>query len=106
MLQIKQTDTFKNWFDAMRDRNGRTRIAQRLSRLRDGHFGDAKPVGQGVVELRIRAGPGYRVYLTKQGDTIVILLCGGDKGTQKRDIVKAKLLAKEVLNGQNNADGV
>lgn len=73
------------------------RIAIRIDRLAAGHAGDAKPVGEGVSELRIDHGPGYRVYFTQQGTVTVILLCGGDKSTQAKDIARAKALAKEQL---------
>ena len=75
---------------------GRARIAKRLDRLADGNFGDAKSVGDGVSELRFAFGPGYRVYYTVRGQVVVILLCGGDKHTQRRDIDRAVALAKEV----------
>lgn len=74
----------------------RTRIARRVNRLANGNFGDAKAVGGGVSELRFTVGPGYRVYFTKRGNLVVLLLCGGDKGSQSRDIEKAKAMAKEI----------
>lgn len=80
----------------MRDATGRARVAVRIDRLVDGNFGDHKSVGDGGSELRITFGPGYRVYYTTRGDVVVILLCGGDKGSQARDIAKAKEMAKEV----------
>lgn len=73
----------------------RLAIAKRIDRLAFGHAGDAKPVGHGVSELRIHAGPGYRAYFIRRGDTIVVLLCGGDKGSQARDIERAKTLAEQ-----------
>ena len=74
----------------------RARIAKRIDRIAMGNLGDTKPVGEGVSELRFTFGPGYRVYCTRQGDVVVILLCGGDKGSQERDIERAKALAKEI----------
>ena len=71
-------------------------IAKRIDRLAYGHLGDAKPVGEGITELRVHMGPGYRVYFTRRGDTIIVLLCGGDKASQARDIVRAKALMNEL----------
>ena len=79
----------------LKDERIRGLIASRLDRLCFGHAGDVEPVGQGISELRINYGPGYRIYFQKRGDEIVLLLCGGDKGTQDRDIVTAKRLAKD-----------
>ena len=81
---------FREWLHALRDRRARAKIRVRLNRVRLGNFGDAKPVGQGVYELRIPHGPGYRIYYARTGRRIVLLLCGGDKSSQKRDISKAK----------------
>ena len=81
---------FREWLHGLRDVNARAKIRVRLNRVRLGNFGDVKPVGGGVSELRIPYGPGYRVYLGRAGSTVVLLLCGGDKSTQKRDIITAK----------------
>jgi putative addiction module killer protein len=81
---------FREWLHALRDVRARARIRVRLNRVRLGNFGDAKSVGDGVSELRIPYGPGYRVYFARTGSTIVLLLCGGDKATQKRDVNTAK----------------
>lgn len=81
---------FRQWIHALRDILARAKIRVRLNRVRLGNFGDAKAVGDGVSELRIAHGPGYRVYFARTGNTIVLLLCGGDKSTQKRDINRAK----------------
>jgi len=81
MIQTRQTDVFANWFSNLRDRRARARIQVRIDRLQLGLPGDVKPVGKGVSELRIDYGPGYRVYFTKRGQELVILLTGGDKST-------------------------
>ena len=93
-MKIIETPTFTRWIEGMRDRAARVRIATRIQRFAMGNAGDVKPIGGGLSELRIHYGPGYRVYLKQQGDVVVLLLCGGDKGTQAADIAKAKLLAK------------
>jgi len=95
MAELKQTQTFRKWWTALRDERARGVIFARIDRLAFGHAGDVQPVGEGVSELRIHYGPGYRVYFQRRGDTVIILLCGGDKGTQTRDIRTAKRLAKE-----------
>jgi len=84
---------FEKWLSGLRDMEAKQRIAARLRRVALGNFGDAKPVGSGVSELRIPYGPGYRVYLMQRGAEVVILLCGGDKTTQQRDIERAKEIA-------------
>ncbi|THF57867.1 type II toxin-antitoxin system RelE/ParE family toxin [Ollibium composti] len=94
-MKLKQTDTFRKWERKLKDRKARALIAARLYRLANGLAGDVSPVGDGVSELRIHYGPGYRVYFRQQGETIVILLCGGDKDTQARDIATAKRLAEQ-----------
>jgi putative addiction module killer protein len=94
-MELKQTDTFRKWERKLKDRKARALIAARLYRLASGLAGDVSPVGDGVSELRIHYGPGYRVYFRQQGETIVILLCGGDKDTQARDIATAKRLAEQ-----------
>ena len=96
MLEVRQTDTFASWLRALKDANAVARIAARIRRLELGNLGDVKPVGEGVSELRIDYGPGYRIYFIRQGNTVVILLCGGDKRTQNKDIRTAKRMAKEV----------
>jgi putative addiction module killer protein len=94
-IEIKQTETFRLWELKLKDKRVRTLIATRVSRLAEGLPGDIAPVGNGVSELRIHYGPGYRVYLQQRGTILVVLLCGGDKSTQARDIVLAKKLAQE-----------
>lgn len=95
MIELKQTETFRKWWMRLRDERARGAIFSRLDRLAYGHTGDAEPVGEGISELRIHYGPGYRVYFQKRGNTVIVLLCGGDKGTQTKDIKTAKRLAKE-----------
>lgn len=95
MFEIKQTETFRKWWTKLKDERARGLVFARLDRLACGHEGDVEPVGQGISELRIHYGPGYRVYFQKQGNTIVILLCGGDKNTQAKDIKTAKRLGDE-----------
>ncbi|PWV93857.1 type II toxin-antitoxin system RelE/ParE family toxin [Phyllobacterium myrsinacearum] len=94
-MQIKQTDTYRKWERKLRDGRARAAIAARLFRLANGQTGDVASVGQGVSELRIHYGPGYRVYFKLHKSEIVILLCGGNKSTQQQDIRNAKLLAAE-----------
>ena len=94
MIQLKQTETFQKWRTHLRDHRARAMIAARLDRLSQGHAGDVAPVGDGISELRIHYGPGYRVYFQKRGNTIIVLLCGGDKSTQAKDIKAAKRLAE------------
>jgi putative addiction module killer protein len=94
MFDVRQTDTFRDWLTSLRDRKAQIRIDARIVHLRNGHFGDARPVGEGLSELRIHHGPGYRLYLVRIGATVVVLLCGGDKSTQDRDIAKAKEMAR------------
>lgn len=94
MIELKQTETFRKWRLRLRDERARALIASRLDRLAQGHAGDAEPVGDGISELRIHYGPGYRVYFQKRGNTIIVLLCGGDKSTQAKDIKMAKRFAE------------
>src|SRR5690606_13734878 len=96
MIEIRRTHVFTRWIDSLRDRRARAVIARRLERMSRGAFGDVKPVGSGVSEMRIDQGPGYRVYFTQRGPVVVILLCGGDKSSQKRDIIEARELAEDV----------
>jgi putative addiction module killer protein len=96
MMELKQTETFRKWRTQLQDERVRALIASRLDRLAFGHTGDAEPVGQGISELRVHYGPGYRIYFQKQGHTIIVLLCGGSKSTQAKDIKTAKRLANEL----------
>ena len=93
MFELKQTETFRKWRTRLKDERARVLIASRLDRLAFGHAGDAEPIGQGISELRIHHGPGYRIYFQRRGNTIIVLLCGGDKGTQAKDIKAAKRMA-------------
>ncbi len=96
MLEIRKTSRFAIWLDSLNDIQARARILVRIERLAAGHAGDAKPVGEGVSELRIDCGPGYRVYFKRVGRQIVVLLAGGDKRTQAQDIRMALALAKNL----------
>lgn len=96
LIEVRQTGTFSEWFDSLRDRRARARINVRIRRLSLGNPGDVRPVGQGVSELRIDYGPGYRVYFVQHGRALVILLAGGDKSTQAADIRSAHKLAREL----------
>lgn len=94
MIEIRKTEIFAKWIDGLRDVRARARILVRIERLAEGNPGDVRPVGEGVSEMRIDYGPGYRVYYKKQGSKLVILLAGGDKRSQSRDIKNALNLAK------------
>lgn len=96
MFEVRQTEAFAEWLDGLADPRAASRIAQRIVRLQSGLFGDVKPVGEGVSELRIDYGPGYRVYFVQRGRVLIVLLCGGVKRTQARDIRRAKALAAEL----------
>jgi len=96
MVEIRETDTFKKWFSELKDKKAKARIDVRIKRVSLGNFGDVEPVGNGVSELRIDYGAGYRVYFVKRGNIIVILLCGGDKSTQSKDIQRAYELAQRL----------
>jgi putative addiction module killer protein len=96
MIEIRQTEYFIKWFEKLKDRKARARIAIRIRRVSLGNLGDAKPVGDGISGLRIDYGPGYRVYFTQRNDQLIILIAGGDKTTQVSDIQKAKKLALEI----------
>ncbi len=95
-MEVRQTQEFQSWLADLRDMGAANRIAARIRRLELGNPGDAKSVGEGVSEMRVDYGPGYRIYFTQSGSEIFILLCGGDKRTQSRDIQQAKKMAKEV----------
>jgi putative addiction module killer protein len=94
VIEIVQSDEFESWIDKLRDLRAQLRIRARIERLSKGNPGDVKPVGEGVSELRVDYGPGYRVYVLQRGEVLVVLLCGGDKSTQIKDIKQAKLIAQ------------
>jgi len=96
LVEVRTTASFDQWMDSLRDRRARARIQVRIDRLALGNAGDAQAVGEGVSELRIDYGPGYRVYFIRRGRALVILLCGGDKRSQAADILRAKRMAKET----------
>jgi len=96
VIEIRQTEVYSRWYNNLRDRQARARIDVRIRRLSLGNPGDVKPVGEGVSELRIDYGPGYRIYFVRHGQTLIILLAGGDKDTQDRDIKTALELAREL----------
>jgi len=95
-IEVRETDVFKKWMKSLKDKTARSIINVRIRRLSMGNIGDAEPVGTGVSELRIDYGPGYRVYYTQVKGKIVVLLCGGDKSSQVRDIAKAKHIASKL----------
>ena len=96
MKEIVQTESFRRWEQNLKDRRARTIIASRLFRLANGLQGDSRSVGEGISELRIHFGPGYRIYFKSQGNCIIVLLCGGDKSSQQKDILMAKMLSNMV----------
>ena len=96
MIEIRTTSVFSKWFNSLKDRRAKARIQARIDRVEMGHFGDVEPVGDGISELRIFYGPGYRVYFAQRGSVVVILLSGGDKSSQQADIAKAKEIAKQL----------
>ncbi len=96
MIEVRQTPIFRKWLDDLSDRRAAERVAQRIVRLQSGLTGDVKPVGGGISELRIDHGPGYRVYFVQRGQVLIILLCGGDKRSQSRDIARARAMVTEL----------
>lgn len=101
MIEIRQTDVFSKWLRSLRDIQARARIQARIDRLESGNPGDAKPVGNGVSEMRIHYGPGYRVYFIERGSELTVLLAGGDKDSQTADIERAIALSKELDDGKD-----
>lgn len=96
MVRVLQSEVFIKWLDRLRDDRAKARITSRLTALRLGHFGDAHGVGGRISEMRIDVGPGYRLYFVRRQADVVVLLCGGDKSTQQRDIARARSLAAEL----------
>jgi putative addiction module killer protein len=97
-MQLRPTKEFSNWLGQLKDRRGRAKIIARLDRLEDGNPGNSRSVGEGVVELKIDFGPGYRVYYVQRREVFILLLCGGDKSTQVKDIRRAKLIAEQLTD--------
>lgn len=93
VIEVVQTGEFETWLKKLRDVRGKARILRRLDRLAQGNPGDVRPIGKGLSELRLDVGPGYRVYYAQDGDALILLLCGGDKSTQQKDIELAHELA-------------
>ena len=98
-FEVRITELFESWLDGLRDLTGRFRILNQLRKLGDGNRGNAKAVGEGVHELRMNFGPGYRAYFVSRHDRLILLLCGGDKSSQKRDIALAREMAKGDFDG-------
>ena len=96
MFEIRRTDRFDKWLKGLADKKGKALISDRIERLAQGHMGDAKVIGHGVTELRVHFGPGYRVYITQRGATLIVLLCGGEKRSQVRDIGRAIEMARKL----------
>lgn len=96
MIEIRETEIFSDWIKSLKDARTRSKIAARVRRLAFGNPGDVSPVGGGLSELRIHYGPGYRVYFVQRGKVLIVLLCGGTKGSQAKDIAKAKRMADEL----------
>jgi putative addiction module killer protein len=96
VIEVRQTTIYSEWFDGLRDRQAKVRIDLRIRRLSLGNPGDVKPIGDGISELRIDHGPGYRVYYVQRVNEFVVLLAGGDKSSQDRDIRQAKVLASNL----------
>ena len=96
MFDVEQTEEFADWLSGLSDNRAQARISMRIARLQSGLMGDVKSVGEGIRELRIDYGPGYRVYFVQRGKVLVLLLCGGNKSTQDKDIAHAKVLAREL----------
>jgi len=96
MWEVRQSAEFETWLLGLRDKVARAIIVRRIARVAGGNLGDVKAVGGGVSELRIDHGPGFRVYFVRRGESLIVLLCGGDKGSQARDIARAQALAQEI----------
>jgi putative addiction module killer protein len=101
MVELRQTHRFSKWLAGLRDHRARARILKRLDRVRKENLGDVAPVGEGVSEMRIFYGPGYRIYFAQAGKQLIVLLCGGDKSTQGADIDEAKALARSWIDAED-----
>jgi len=99
-VQVRRTEEFASWLSGLRDKQGRAKILARIDRLEDGNPGKTRSAGAGVVEMKIDFGPGYRVYYIQRGQRLILLLCGGDKGTQANDIKRAKALAAQWVESE------
>lgn len=99
MYEVRQTVRFADWFKRLTDIRAKAQIVRRIERAEAGNLGDIKSLGDQVFEMRVHHGPGYRLYFARQGDRLILLLCGGDKGSQRRDIEQAKLMARDLDNG-------
>lgn len=99
MYTINTTNIFDEWLEDLRDIRARARIVSRIKNAENGNFGDCEPVGGGISEMRIHSSPGYRVYFVQCGSVVYLLLCGGDKSTQKRDIARAEAIKKQLNEG-------
>lgn len=102
MFVVLSSEVFSEWFDGLRDRTAKLRIAARIERAKNGNFGDHKSVGDGVSEMRLTYGPGYRIYYAQKGEITYLLLNGGDKSTQENDIARAKAMWEQIKQEQNN----
>ena len=96
MYQVRQTDIFARWLVKLKDRKATARLLARIESLRQGNAGDSKSLGSGLHELRVHAGPGYRVYFTRRSGLVILLLCGGDKSSQSRDIARARKILNDL----------
>ena len=99
MYEVRQTVRFADWFKRLADIRAKAQIVRRIERADAGNLGDIKSLGDQVFEMRVHHGPGYRLYFARQGDRLILLLCGGDKGSQRRDIEQAKAMARDMDNG-------
>ncbi len=103
-IVIDETSEFQKWVKNLRDKLGRARILRRIAAARNGNFGDCAPIGDGVSEMRLHFGPGYRIYYGQRGEQLYLLIAGGDKGSQKRDIEHAKQLWRDIKDGKYDYD--
>lgn len=103
MVRVLRTSQFERWITKLKDERGKLRILRRIDRLANGNPGDVAPIGRGVSELRLDVGPGYRIYFLQEGEVLILLLCGGDKSTQTKDIARAHELASEWRSDQDDS---